>query len=424
MIFTLLTTNPRPLAALLGCVLLSGCESLKSVDQGLYRIAESVSEQDRVTGQRSLSLASRSEQISRGNAIVEQLLAQEQQQGKRVNQQLDKAQYWRMIQIFDRIHRISHLHDERWQPVLIDRDSFNAFTTGGTYVVVHLGLMQQLQNDDEVAAVLAHEIAHTVANHVFEGQSLAQVTALANSNSASRDGYQAAFTHDNEREADRIGVLYSALSGYDPLAASRIWKRQFEAQGNQRALFFHSHPVNSDREQENREHGEKVSTYYQPSQVNPNHAALLEDNVLWSKRSAEQTRGGDGGGVAALTSTLFGAYVQHQQAKQGEQQQIQQMQLVRYVQTQLKITGDSRPAADRWRLQLTYSGEISLRGLTMGGKIDQGNDKPALIMIAHTDKVLRAGSSFELEFKHSALTAVQQPRKAVQLYLDDALPEQ
>ncbi|MFT5721110.1 MAG: putative Zn-dependent protease [Motiliproteus sp.] len=403
------------------CILLTGCESLKNVDQGLYNIAESLSEQDRVTGQRTLSLASRSEQISSGNDVVAKLLTQEQQQGRRINQQLDKAQYWRMIQIFDRIHSVSHLSDERWQPILIDRDSFNAFTTGGTRVVVHLGLMQQLKSDDEVAAVLAHEIAHTVANHVFEGQSLAQATSLANSNSSARDGYKAAFTQENEREADRIGVLYSALSGFDPLAASRIWKRQFEAQGNQRAAFFHSHPANGDREQQNRRYAGKVALYYRPDQINPNHAALLQDNALWSKRATEVTAGGAGGGLSALTDTLFGAYVQHQQAKQGEQQQTRQMQLVRYVQSQLKITGDSRPAPDRWRLQLQYSGEIALQGVTLGGKIGQGQDKPALVMIAQSQQTIPAGSQFELEFKHRALKTVQQPRESVELYLDDAL---
>ncbi|MEH6471643.1 MAG: M48 family metallopeptidase [Halopseudomonas sp.] len=422
-------TEPRYLSksslflVLLCSLAISGCESLKSVDQGLYNIAESVSEQDRVTGERSLSLASRSEQITQGNQVVEQLLAQEQQQGRKINQQLDKDQYWRMIQIFDRIHRISHLSDERWQPVLINRDSFNAFTTGGTYVVVHLGLMQQLESDDEVAAVLAHEVAHTVANHVFEGQSLAKVTSLANSNSAGREGYQAAFTHENEREADRIGVLYSALSGYDPLAASRIWKRQFEAEGNRRAFFFHSHPVNSDREKDNRIVADKVSSYYQPGQINPNYSALLEDNVLWSRQSSTAQTGGDGEGLSALTSTLFGAYMQHLEAKQGEQQQIQQIQLVRYVESQLKITGESRPASNRWRLTMQYSGQIPLRGLTMGGQIAQADDKPALVMVSHSDQPLRAGSQFTVEFKHSALQGLKQPRESIKLYLDDALPE-
>ena len=413
-----------PILLLTSVLLLSGCETMQSVDRGLYNVAESVSEQDRVTGQRTLSLASRRQQIAQGNEAVEQLLANEQQQGRKVNQHLDKAQYWRMVQIFDRIHQVSHLRDERWQPVLIDRDSFNAFVTGGTYVVVHRGLMQQLSSDDEVAAVLAHEIAHTVANHVFEGQSLAQVTALANSSSSGRDGYRAAFTHENEREADRIGVLYSALSGYDPLAASRIWKRQFEAEGNRRAFFFHSHPVNSERERENRIVGDKVKTYYQPGQRNPQYAALLEDNVLWQKRSTETRAGGDGSGLSALTSTLFGAYVQHQKAKQGEQQQLARAQLVKYVQSQLKITGESRPASDRWRLQLEYGGQVALDGLTLGGHIKQGDNEPPLVMVAHAKQRLQAGSQFSLEFNSTALKGLKNPREQVQLYLDDAFPAQ
>ena len=403
-------------------LLLSGCQTLQSVDQGLYNIAESVSEKDRVTGQRSLSLASRSQQIQQGNAAVEQLLAAEQKAGRKTNQQLDKTQYWRMVQIFDRIHRVSHLNDERWQPILIDRDSFNAFTTGGTYIVVHRGLMTQLKDDDEVAAVLAHEVAHTVANHVFEAQSLQQVTALANSSSSGRDGYRAAFTQKNEYEADRIGVLYSALAGYDPMAASRIWKRQYEAEGNRRGLFFQSHPINSDRERVNRINGEKVKPYYQAGRINPNHAQLLQNNALWSKRDGDDAVG-QGGGFSALAGTLLGAYVDHQQAKAGEQQQVQQIQFVRYVQSQLKMTGQSRPAADRWRLAFRYDGQVPLKGLTLGGQIPQGKDKAPLTMVARVEQRLVRGSQFTAEFKHSALKSLSKPDQSVKLYLDDALPQ-
>ncbi len=421
----MINTHPPAIFAvflpLLASLMLSGCGALQQVDQGLYSIAESVSELDRVTGRRSLSLASRQQQIKQGNQVVEQLLAQEQQQGRQINHQLDSVQYWRMVKIFDRIHRTSHLRDERWQPLLIDRDSFNAFTTGGSYIVVHLGLMQQLHNDDEVAAVLAHEVAHTVANHVFEGQSLAQATALSQSRSAGRDGYRAAFTQDNEREADRIGVLYSALSGFDPLAASRIWQRQFEAEGNRRAFFFHSHPVNSDRAQQNREAAAQVKSYYQPGKINPDYARLLEHNVLWQKRAGEPYRG-DGSGLSALTSTLFDAYQQHQRAKLGEQQQLRQIELVRYVQSQLQILQDSQPASDRWHLQLVYSGQVPLRGLTLGGKIPQGQNKPPLRMVASVVQTLRSGTQFSVEFRHSALRQLSQPRESVELYLDDALP--
>lgn len=168
-----------------------------------------------MTGQRTLSVADRSAQIKQGNAAVEQLLSAEKKAGRKVDAALDRQQYQRLIRIFDRVHQVSHLNQERWQPILIDRDSFNAFTTGGTYIVVHRGLMQQL-NDDEVAAVIGHEIAHTVANHVGERQTSQQLSLLASS-AARQQGYQAAFTHELEREVDRIGVsaiLSTALGAY------------------------------------------------------------------------------------------------------------------------------------------------------------------------------------------------------------------
>ena len=145
---------------------LSGCESLQAVDSGLYKMVDVVSEQDRVTGQRSLSFAGRASQIRQGNTAVEQLLQAEAQVGRKLNAQLDAAQYARLARLFDRVQRISHLKSERWQPVLIDRAEFNAFTTGGTYIVVHLGLMQQLSDDDELAAhFLNIDCAAVVVTH-------------------------------------------------------------------------------------------------------------------------------------------------------------------------------------------------------------------------------------------------------------------
>ncbi len=112
------------------CVaLLSGCEALQSVDRGLYSAAETVSERDIVTGQRTLSMASRGQQIAQGNAAVEQIVAEQQKAGKKINAELDAKAYQRLIRVFDRIHRVSHLANERWQPVLIDDPSFNAFST-------------------------------------------------------------------------------------------------------------------------------------------------------------------------------------------------------------------------------------------------------------------------------------------------------
>ena len=248
---------------------ISGCQTLKKVDQSLYQVAESVSERDLVTGQRTLSMANRQTQIKQGNAYIEKILANEKKAKRPVNAAVNKQQYYRLLKIFDRIHQVSHLKHERWQPILIKRDSFNAFTTGGTYIVVHSKLMETLKKDSELAAVIGHEIAHTVANHVFERQTHAQISALAGSNSARRSGYQAAFTHESEREADKIGILYSALAGYDPMAASRIWQRKYAEQGNARALFHHDHPVNAERYQETLKTGKAVMQYYRKGQINP-----------------------------------------------------------------------------------------------------------------------------------------------------------
>ena len=89
--------------------LMSGCQTLQNIDKGLYDVAESITETDRVTGQRTLSAADRSAQIRQGNAAVEQLLAQEKKAGRKVNAALDRKQYQRLVRIFDRIHQVSHL---------------------------------------------------------------------------------------------------------------------------------------------------------------------------------------------------------------------------------------------------------------------------------------------------------------------------
>ncbi len=399
--------------------LLGGCQTLQQIDKGLYQVADAVSEEDRVTGQRSLSFAGRSEQIAQGNRYVEQILAKEKKEGRKVDAALDRSQYYRLVRVFDRIHTSSHLRSERWRPVLIDRDSFNAFTTGGTYIVVHLELMKQLKSDDELAAVLGHEIAHTVANHVFERQSHAQLSALARSNSARKGGYQAAFTHESEREADRIGILYSSLAGFDPMAASRIWARQYKLEGNARALFAHDHPVNAERQSETAKVGQAVRQYYQPGKQNPQYARLLKDNVLWQQ--SQGAKAGEGGGVQALLGTAFGAYVQHEQAKQEARRQQAQANFVKAIESRLKLEKTSSPNARTLDTVWRYREGPLLKQVVMGLLLKKG-DK-TLRSVAHVPGQVRAGGQFKARFTLPAgVTAAQLKSMQGRFYLDDALP--
>ncbi|MEH6578850.1 MAG: M48 family metallopeptidase [Amphritea sp.] len=412
----------RALMILMAAFTLSGCQALQSIDKGLYNVAESVSETDRVTGQRTLSMADRRAQITQGNQYIEQMLVKEKQQGRKHNSELDRAQYRRLVTIFDRVHRISHLNRERWQPILIDRDSFNAFTTGGTYIVVHRQLMKQL-NDAEVAAVIGHEVAHTVANHAAERQTHQQLSTLTSSNAVRRKGYQAAFTHEREREADKIAILYSALAGFDPYAASRIWARQYEKEGNARSLFAHDHPVNAERAAETRKLAGLVKGYYTPGKVNPNAAALLNNNALWQKRENQHAAtAGQGGGVAAVLSTAFGAYVEHQGAKQEESRQAQQAGFVRAVEQTMKLEKQTLIGATSWQTRWYYRGNIPLKGVVMG-LLAQDSKGKTHRYIVHYRNQLQPGQRFELVFRLDDGTTLKQLQQMkARYYLDDALP--
>lgn len=115
---------------------------------------------------------------------------------------------------------------------VVNDDALNAFSLPGGYIFVHTGLMKAVKNDDELAAVLAHEIGHVAARHAvkrFEtnlGAQLAQVAAVA-SGRASRGAQglgvalqaaQLAYSRQDELEADRLAVKYMKAAGFDPKA--------------------------------------------------------------------------------------------------------------------------------------------------------------------------------------------------------------
>jgi predicted Zn-dependent protease len=407
-------------SAMLCVVLLSGCEALQSVDRGLYTAAEAVSQRDLVTGQRTLSMAGRGEQIAQGNAAVEQIMEGEKKAGRTVNAELDRKAYERLVNVFDRIHRVSHLANERWRPILIDNNAFNAFTTGGTYIVVNSGLMKDLQDDSELAAVLGHEIAHTVANHVFERQTHQTVALIAGSDAARQGSYQAAFTHESEIEADKIGILYASLAGFDPYAASRIWQRQYKKEGSAKSLFFHDHPVNPERALLTRNVAKQVESYYQKGQQNPQYAALLESNTLWRKKS-ESVKAGEGGGLSAMLGTVLGAYVQHEGTKQEASRQTQQIQMMQALDKQIVVLGEKVIDQHSWQVVWQNRNSVSIKNVVMGVLIKDSSGKVKRY-VAHVPGNILHGARFTAQFTMPDLRVAQLQQMQVKYYLDDVLP--
>ena len=132
----------------------------------------------------------------------------------------------------------SRLQDEDWQyRVINDPDTKNAFVMPGGKVFVFTGILPICEDDQGLAAVLAHEIAHNVAHHVGERLSGQAVTLLIGLSIASV--FDWSFQSVNailayllslpnsrtqELEADHIGLLMMAQACYDPAAAKRMWE--------------------------------------------------------------------------------------------------------------------------------------------------------------------------------------------------------
>lgn len=347
---------------LLAILFLNGCQTLTEIDKGLYETADSFTEKDRITGLRTLSFEDRQAQIQTGNKYINDYLKEIKENNIKINEDVDPAMYERLQNIFARVHSISHFRNEKWEVILVDDNSFNAFVTGGTYIVVFKGLMKEV-SDSELAAVLSHEIGHVVANHSFEKRSHRIITLIGQSNSAKRDSYVAAFTHEDEREADRIGVLYSALAGFDPYAAHRIWKRKYEESGDLWIGFTHDHPVNSQRSAEVKSVADKVSQYYSEGSINPDFEKLLVENSLWRAKGIE-VASGEGGGILAVLEATADSIIKHKKAKAEEERQKNKNEFVNAVRQLVTYTNLEIVSKDAFRITIHYRGDRSINNIT------------------------------------------------------------
>ncbi len=174
--------------------------------------------------------------------------------------------------------------------MLKDRQ-INAFATLGGYIGVNAGLVLTAEREDEVAAVLSHEIAHVTQQHVLRGVERAQrdqipillgmlaavVAAQQAGGNSSGDATMAAitsgmglmqqrqinYTRSNESEADRLGIRTLARSGYDVDAMAGFFERMSAAmRGNQGGYsvpdFLMTHPVTTTRISEAKSRAEQM----------------------------------------------------------------------------------------------------------------------------------------------------------------------
>jgi predicted Zn-dependent protease len=179
-------------------------------------------------------------------------------------------QYDRLINIANRlIPQTTHFRDDtqkwNWQLSLINAPILNATCAPGGKITFYTGIIDQLNlNDDEIAAIMGHEIAHALREHGRErlSQAMAQST-ITNIALAAAGGYGAQInaanqvaqyvmvlpnSRQNESEADAIGVELAARAGYNPRAAISVWQKMMKAtQGKNPPEFLSTHPSGETR---------------------------------------------------------------------------------------------------------------------------------------------------------------------------------
>lgn len=372
---------------------LGGCAQ---VDKALLEGNQMVAKTDRITGRSSINLYDRQAELAQGNQAAEAVIAEAQKKGQKLNEAADPVNFPRLERIMRRVHGVSHLRDETgWRLVLIDDPEFNAFVTGGNVVFVYTGLLAVAKTDDAIATVIGHEIAHIAAGHVAESGSFSLATRLANSKSARNALFQSSFTMQQEREADRVGILYTALAGYDPRAASGIWQKMLEAHGSN-AGAVHTHPVTRERMSYMRDLAEQVSVYYTAGQVNPDFVAILDNNVLW-QRAPETARTG----VGATLETIADYYTKRERTKAEAQNQAQRIAAVNTIKSNLVANGARLVASDSIEAAIGVKQEFrGLDTITLGMRVKCANTIQDAI--SEQSAIMQPGRSYPVVFKFNA----------------------
>ncbi len=169
-----------------------------------------------------------------------------------------------VTQIGERIVAQSDKADLEWRFHVVEDESVNAFNVPGGLVYVHSGLIAEADDEDELAAVIAHEVGHGAARHGAERLSqqyemalLAQVVlgedpGLVQQIAAeiAAAGTLARHSRSQEFEADELGVEYLHAAGYDPEGMLRFFERLLELQEREPGAverFFATHPDLEDR---------------------------------------------------------------------------------------------------------------------------------------------------------------------------------
>ena len=153
-----------------------------------------------------------------------------------------------------------------WQIEVIKSKELNAWAMPGGKMAFYTGLVESLNlTDDEIATVMGHEMAHALQEHGKSSRNVTLITGIvgqiADATVTATTGVDTQgllsvgtdliankpFSRSQETEADEVGLMLMAKSGYNPSAAPNVWVKMSQAAGSGGGIFS-THPSNADRQ--------------------------------------------------------------------------------------------------------------------------------------------------------------------------------
>jgi predicted Zn-dependent protease len=209
-------------------------------------------------GAKSFIIIPTSQEVAIGQGMAEQLSQTEKSLP-------DSAWQAYLNQVGQKIVAVCDRKDLQYRFTVVQDDQVNAFASPGGYVYFYTGLLRQMDNEAELAAVMAHEISHVVGRHGIKrlqmvlGVSLAYELAAGDKNSKALETavgvgmnlVSAQYSRDDERQADDYGMTYMIRAGYDPNGMVTMFNKLAALGGSGSADVFEkmlaSHPDTQDR---------------------------------------------------------------------------------------------------------------------------------------------------------------------------------
>ncbi len=259
---------------LLGAFLIISCSRNAVTGRNQLKLLPESELQNMASGQYSEFLSK--------NKIVSSSTNRDAEMVRRVGQRITNS----VVEYYSSIGKSQELNGYKWEYNLVEDKSVNAWCMPGGKIVVYTGLLPITQNEAALAIVMGHEVSHAIFQHGNEriSQQLgAQAVgvglqvALMNKPAETQNAFMLAygvgaeagvllpFSRKHELEADRFGMRWAAIAGYNPQEAIPLWQRMEKAgNGVKPPEFLSTHPSEGRRIDQLQKYMDEALKYYKP----------------------------------------------------------------------------------------------------------------------------------------------------------------